>query len=485
MTKLTTAHAKQYVLSALDKYYDFVSPTYGPAGRQVLIDNGVMVRAIDDGKIASQEFEIENEIENAVIKYIRQASAETDDRVGDGTTTAAVLTVDMVRQILTVKDFQKQKDILSEVLAVKKALPEAVKQIRKGSKQVDSKEQLYAIAYNSFNDEGVAKLISDTLFEIGKDGFISIEDSRGVSTEKEIVSGLQIEKGLLSPYFISNEKGQAIINAPQIIVINSRVSSFQELIPVITTLMENGNKEFVIVADSFEQDVIQNIIVNRMKGVFNALLIESPGYGSQKVNYLIDIASVVGATLIDPQKGDSLESITLDKAGFVEVVRVDKNTSTFINGKGRVTGRVKELKTELEQAQNAFEREGLTRRIAQLEGGIAVIRVGALTEGEQKTRRAKIEDAVNASKSAFKGGLSEGAGKTFEKIKTSSETLNTALKSPRKLLEENGKDWLDEDTLDPTEVLVASLETAVSTACGLVSLSGIVAPKQEKKENNF
>jgi len=485
MNKKVTSNAKEVVLSALDKYYDFIAPTYGPAGRKILIDNGINVRSVDDGKIASQEFELKDELENAVIRYVRQASSETDERVGDGTTTSAIITIETSRSILRSGEFQKEKNIHSEIVGLTKALPEAIKQIKKTSKQVKSKDELFAVAHNSYNDTVIAKLISDTIYEIGKNGFVSVEDSRAVTTEREIVNGLQLEKGLVSPYFINNEKGQAVVNGPAILVANQKLDTFKALIPCITSLLESGKKEFVIVADSFGDEVINNIIVNNLKGMFSALLVEAPGYGSQKTQFIQDIAVVVGATVVDTKKGDSLESVQLSSLGSAELVRVDKTSTVFINGVGNkkmISERVKLLQTELENANNPFEKEGLEKRIAQLGGGIAVIRVGALTEGEQKTKRAKIEDAVNATKAAFKGGLSAGAGRTFENIKTSSETLNKVLKSPREVLEKNGLEWLDENTVDPTDVLIASLETAISTACGLVALSGIVATEREEKD---
>jgi chaperonin GroEL len=323
---------------------------------------------------------------------------------------------------------------------------------------------------------------------MGKDGFLSVEDSTSTTTDKERVSGLLVDKGFVSPYLINTEKGTAELRSPNIILVNKKIESFQEIVPLISLSVQAGNKNIVIVADGFSEDTLRAIVLNRLNGNISPLLVEIPGFGSQKLESLRDISAVVGAKVIDPAGGDELEKPVADWYGSAELVRSKKDETTFLNGKGakkNVDARVKELQQESEGVHTAMEKERLAKRIAQLTGGIGVIRVGATTEQEQKTKRAKVEDAVNATKAAFKGGLSLGGGKTFAELKTSSDVLNEALQAPRKLLETNGAEFLDDTVYDPTDVLIAALETAVSTAIGLVSMSGIVAPKHEEKEHQY
>ena len=477
--------ATDVVLSATDKYYNYVAPTYGPVGKSVLLDEGYSLRAVDDGKIASQSFELEDECENAIIKYIRQAANKTDDRVGDGTTTAAVITTALVKEILEHKDFSVAKSVPNEVASIQKGLSEAIKKIRKESKKVKTKNELYEVAFNSFNDTETATLVSETLFELGKDAFISVEDSQGTVMEKEIVSGMQIEKGFASPYLITSEKGTCEISSPSILLINKKIDSFDGFVKLLTPLVSAGKKDIVVIADGFSDDVLRNTIVSKIQGLIRPLLVEAPGFGTNKIQSLKDICAIVGGHVVDPQHGDDILNPNIDWFGSAELVRSDKDITTILNGVGHVNDRKKrvaEIERELEIATSPMEIERIKKRIAQLSGGVAIIRVGALTEHEQKTKRAKVDDAVNATTVAFRGGLSLGGGVTFADIKTSSATLNKALKLPRELLEKNGKEFLSDKVYDPTEVLIAALETAVSTASGLVMLSGVTAIKDKEEE---
>ena len=473
------------VLSATEKYYNYVAPTYGPVGKSVLIDEGYSLRAVDDGKIASQSFELDDECENAIIKYIRQAANKTDDRVGDGTTTAAVITTSLVKEILEHKDFSVAKSVPKEVASIQKGLLEAIKKIRKESKKVKTKNELYEVAFNSFNDKETATLVSETLFELGKDAFISVEDSQGTTMEKEVVSGLQIEKGFASPYLITSERGHCEIASPAVLLVNKKIDSFDSLVKLLTPMVNTGKKDIVVVADGFSDDVIRNTIVSKIQGLIRPLLVDIPGFGTGKAHVLKDICAIVGGRVVDPQGGDDIAASSVEWFGSAELVRSDRNITTFLNGGGSQKerqSRVSELQRDLEAAASPMEIERIKKRIAQLSGGVAIIRVGALTEHEQKTKRAKVDDAVNATTVAFRGGLSLGGGMTFSNIETSSETLNKALKLPRELLEKNGKEFLSDGVYDPTEVLIAALETAVSTASGLVMLSGVNAIKDKEEE---
>lgn len=477
--KLINYSPTETVLSAVEKYVTFISPTYGPAGKSILLSN----RAVDDGKIASQEFELENEHENHIISFIKETTAKTDERVGDGTTTSAILMSEIVRALLIPEnEFAPTLNTHAEVVKLKKAAEEAVAQIKKASKDVKTQAELYAIAYNSFNNKEIAKLISETLFKIGKDGSLTVHDSHGMTTECEVSQGLEIEKGYVSPYLITQED-KAVLEEPKILVVAKKIDSFKELVPAIKALMDKNKRDFVVIAEGFGEETIASTVINKMKGVFNPILIEAPGFGDRKRDILEDIAVVVGAKLVDPKRGDNIEAVTYESFGSSKQVIASKDNTVVIGGEGKkatINERIAFIRSTT--GDTKYDKERADERIAKLSGGVAVIRVGAATENEQKTVKAKVEDAVNATKAAYKGGIVKGAGITFKEIKTSSEVLNKALKAPRAVLEANGKEFLEKDVSDPTQVLIAALETAVSIATGLVEIGGIVSEKRKKED---
>lgn len=473
------------ILSAVNQYVDFLGATYGPAGKSILIAlDDFNVKAIDDGKVVSQDFELPDETENGVIKYIKEATAKTDQRVGDGTTTSALIMGAIVREVFGafdpnfgIRNFRGVSD------GIQKGAKEAVEQIKKASKKVETKKELYEVALNSCNNEEIATLISETLFKIGKNGVMALEDSQGRTTECETVNGLELEKGFASPYFINRENEVSLQN-PVILLVNKKIEYFKEIVPIIQELVKTNKRELMIVADGFSEEVIANMVMGKLKGMFNPLLVEIPGYGD-KLETLKDIAVVIGGSIVDPKSGDELEKVTLDKLGESGSVISKKDKTIILDGKGKskeIKKRIELLNKQLEKSSR-FDKDKLEKRIAVLSGGVAVIRVGANTENEQRTLKAKVEDAINATKVAFKDGIVLGGGKTFQKLKTSSETLNKALQAPRKQLEDNGKEYLDDKVYDPTGVLIASLESGVSIACGLLNIGGIITTKIEKKHD--
>ena len=469
------------ILSAIRKYLEYITPTYGPAGKKILISTGFSTHAVDDGQIASKEFEIEDEFENAVIEYVKEATNKTNSRVGDGTTTSAILTGAIVSE--TLKDIENPfipLNFHTTAKEIQKASQEAIDKIKKSAKKIETKKELQAIAYNSFNDEKTANIIAETLFTIGKDGVVAVEDSQTAETEVEIVKGLEIEKGILSPYLVNTDKGEAVLKNPAVILVNKRIDTFLEMLPLLKRLFEAGRKEFVIIADGFSQNALDNLVVNHIKGAFQVIALEIPT--GDKLENLRDIASVVGGQIIDQEV--TFESIQIDELGTASKIVSGKDSTTFIGGKGNVNARVTQLKAQ--SPKDNHSKDKLTRRIASLLGGIAVIKVGANTDNEQKAIKAKVEDAVNATRIAFKDGVVKGGGKALL-VKTSSDILNKALTAPRKQLEDNGIELLDDNVIDPVGVLVAAIETSVSIACGLITMGGIVANKRKKedKEDKF
>ena len=472
-----------YALGIRAVVKDFVgslSATYGPAGRKVLIQDNFQIISADDGKTVANHYEIHDEVDNAVVMYVREAMNKTDSRVGDGTTTSAIILGSIVEEVSTKSSGLLATNPHGVIQEIRSATEEAVKQIKKLSKPVKTKDELYEVALNSCNNEEIAKVISDTLFTIGKDGAVSIEDSPTAKTDIEVVEGMELEKGYVSPYFV-NEGDKVVLKDTNVLLVNKKVELLKDLAPVLKGMGEKKESSLLIIAEGFSDDIINNFLMAKMQGLFRPLLVENPAYGDQKLELLKDIAVVTGATIVDEK---SAQGITYEALGKVTSA-VAKKDSTVIVGsgkKGEITKRVEEIKEVLAKA-NEYEKAKLEKRIASLTGGVAILKVGANTENEQKTKKLKIEDAINATKAAYRYGIVKGGGRTFEAVKTSSEILNKALKAPRTVLEANGKEFLDEKVYDPTEVLVAALESGVSIACGILEMESVIATKREKKES--
>lgn len=480
--KIIKSDTKQTIISAVTKYAEMIVPTYGPAGKSVLIaTNEFSLKAADDGHAASVEVELENEFENAVVSYIKESTEKTNSRVGDGTTTSVILTKAIVDQVLTDDPFADSSNY-RKVKEIQKATQEAVEYIKSKAKKVETADELYKVAYNSYNNEKIARLIADTLFKIGRDGVLVIEDSHSSETEIEEVEGVELEKGFASPYFIT-DKESAILNEPAVLLVNHRLERFKDVVPVLKELIQTqGKKEFVIVADGFGEEFLGHMIMNKIQGAFSPLLVEAPGFGDGKQDNLKNIAAVVGATIFD-EKVHKLAEAKVADLGTVKKVISKKDKTILIGGnEWKIEARVESLEKELEESTVEFTKEKLKRTIASLRGGIAIIKVGAHTENEQKSIKMKVEDAVNATKVAFKDGVVDGAGQVFAEIETSSALLNVALKAPRKQLEVNGKEFLDENVTDPAGVLIAALETASSIACGLLMMGPIIATKRKEEK---
>ena len=482
--KIVQANTKQTIINAVDKYAELITPTYGPAGKKVLIaTNEYSLKAADDGHAVSVEFELENEFENAVIMYIKEATTKTNSRVGDGTTTAVILTRAIVSDVMKNDNPLIGDNYHTQVKEIQKATKEAVEYIKSKSKKIESAEELYGVAYNSYNNEEVARLIADTLFKIGRDGVWAIEDSRTANTEVEIVEGIEIEKGYASYYLINTDKDEVLFEDPAFLLVNERMDRFTDVLPVLKKLVEEAKRrEIVIFADSFGDDFLGHMILSKVRGFFSPLLVEVPGLGDAKLENLKNIASIVGASIFD-SKAKKLSDATLEDLGSAKKVVSKKDKTTIIGGnEDKIDERVEALKRQLTEAID-FNKEKIEKTIASLKGGVALFKVGANTENEQKSIKMKVEDALNATKAAFKDGVVAGAGKTFMEIETSSDLFNGVLKAPRKQLEDNGKEFLDENVVDPAGVLIAALETASSTACGLLTTGGIIATKRKPEKD--
>ncbi len=328
--KLTTSKSEHIILSAVKQYVDFISPTYGPAGKKTLIvTNEFNHEAVDDGKRSSQAFELENEFENAVIQYIK----ETTQKGKDGTTTAGLIMGNIVLEAFKdINDELKDTDYHGMAIGLRKGLEEALKAITKTSRKIKTKEELYAIAYNSYNNHSVATLIADTIFKIGKDGVLSIEDSKGTETSVDIVNGLEIPKGYASPYLI-NDGDKVTLENPAILIVNKKINLFSEIAGILKVLLDKGTRNITIIAEGFGDDVINKCVGYKMMGQFQPLLVETPGYGD-KLENLSDIAVIVGAKVID-DKLIKLVNVTTEHIGTCESIKTTKDKTIILGGIGK------------------------------------------------------------------------------------------------------------------------------------------------------
>ena len=479
MKKITTSRPEATILSAVTKYEEFVAPTYGPAGKRILIVRSEFNHeAVDDGRRSSEAFELDDELENGVIQYVK----ETTQKGKDGTTTAAIVMSSLVKQSFEGHDDMFARKNRHEIASgLRKGLGEAVTQIKDMAKPIKTRKELQAIAFNSYNDDKVAKMIAELVHDTGKDGIITVEDSRGTDTVTERVAGFEIPKGFLSPY-LTNDGEKAEAEDVAVLVIPRKINLFAEVGVLLQELVvKSGKKQFAIFAEGFGDDMINKCVGYKVMGHFTPILVELPAVGDKNA-HASDIAAVTGATVIDG-KVVRLEEAKAEHAGHADKIRSTREKTTVIGGSGKTKDHVASLAALKENTENAFEKDALERRIAAVLGGIAVVKVGAYTENEQKAVKAKVENAVAAAQIAFRGGVVPGAGKSMSSVKTSSDILNEALKAPRKRLEDNGAEYLDEDAVDPAEVVITAIEAAVSVATGLITMGGIVVPERKRDKN--
>ena len=475
-------------MSAIEKLFALVAPTYGPNGRGVLLDRDYVQELVDDGFSIINEFELPDELENAVIKYVREASRKTNSRAGDGTTTAYLILTAILRLIYGpeskfILDSQR-RGITAEI---RKAAKQVVEKIRADARIISTLEDLLLVAKNSYANDDVAKIVADAVFAVGKDGVVTVDSSESLETKSKIVSGMQLDRGYINPAMgVHTSEGVIELNNPMIVVTDSFIASVKQITPILELSIKDGEKrDILFICEDFAGDAMGVCIVNRMRGALNAVAIKAPGFGDNKEGSLQDIALITGATILSDKLNHPLGKAKESDLGTAKKVIITRDTTTIVDGAGDKTAiqeRIAMLKTST--PAGGFEKKNLNTRIAKLSGGVAVVQVGAPTEAEMKAMREKVEDAVNATMLAFREGVIKGGGLVFSEAQTDSEVLNAALKFPREQLEANGKDALSDDAIDPAGVVIAALESAVSVACSLIDCGGIIAPKVEEPKKD-
>jgi chaperonin GroEL len=518
---------RRKLLSGMKKAFDAVKVTLGPKARHVVLDKGFGAPEIsDDGVSIVKEIELKDKVENLGVEILKEVAEKTSDKAGDGTTTAMLLTYAIASE--GVKNIAAGAHPLAIRRGLQKGLKAVVEELKRLSKPISKKEEIAQVATIAALDPEIGQMIADTISEVGKDGVITVEESKKFGIEREVVKGLQFDRGYVSPYMITDpERMEAVLEDPYILVTDKKISALTEILPVMEKVAQTGKKNLLIIADEVEGDALATLVVNKIRGVFNGVAVKAPGFGDRKKEMLQDIAIVTGAQVISEELGFKLENIRLEQLGRARKVVVEKEKTTIIEGKGKkeeIEARIKQIREEIKKTESEFDREKLQERLAKLAGGVAVIKVGAATEIEQKAKQRKTENALNATKAAIEEGILPGGGvgllraqKALEKLekelegdeKTGVLILKKALEFPIRQIAENAgfdggvvvsevkkkegnygfnaqtqkfEDLVEAGVIDATKVVRTSLENAVSAASMLLTTEAVVGELPEKEE---
>jgi chaperonin GroEL len=411
--------ARKALQEGIRKSARAVKVTLGPRGRNVVIERGYGgPRITNDGVSIAKEISFKNKFENMGAEIVKEVANKTNDGVGDGTTTTVVLLEAMMEEGLA--RVTKGGNAMAVRAGMEAARNAAIAELHKMAKPLAGKADVKQVASISAESEELGTIIAETVEKVGKNGVVTVEESQGTELSYEVVEGLQIDKGYVSPYMVTNpERMEAEARDALILVTDKKIGSVQEILPLLEKVAQSGKKELVIIADDVEGDALATFVVNRLRGTFSVLAVKAPGYGDRKKEILADIAAVVGAQVITSDTGDTFENATLSMLGKASRVVAGKDTTVFVGGKGKkadIEARVSQMQAILAQTDSKFDKEKLEERIAKLSGGVAVIRVGAATETEMKYLKDKIDDAVKATKASIEEGIVPGGGTALAKV---------------------------------------------------------------------
>ncbi|MFA6253287.1 MAG: chaperonin GroEL [Patescibacteria group bacterium] len=519
--------ARAKMKKGVDILTNAVKVTLGPKGRNVVLDKSYGAPIITkDGVTVAKDIELEDKFENIGAEIVKEVASKTADVAGDGTTTATVLAQSIIAEGL------KNVTAGSNPLALKRGIDLAteavVKHLQKISKTVDSQAEIEQVASISANDKEIGKIIASAMEAVGKNGVITVEESQSFGVEKEVVEGMQFDKGYVSPYMVTNaDKMEAVYNDPMILITDQKISAIQDLLPLLETMAQSGKKDLVIIADEIEGEALATLVVNKIRGVFNTLAVKAPGFGDRRKEMLQDIAAMTGARVISEELGLKLNSATIDMLGSAHKVVATKENTTIVDGRGdqeEVKKRTKQIENELKNADSDFEKEKLQERLAKLTGGVAIIKVGAATETEMKEKKDRIEDALAATKAAVEEGFVVGGGVAYLRSMSSiddlkltgeeklgADILKKALTSPAEQIASNAgtdgkvvvaeilkqkdnhgynarddkfEDLVQAGIIDPTKVSRSALQNAASAAGMFLTTEAVVTDLPGKDDNS-
>lgn len=508
----------------VDKLTRAVATTLGPKGRNVGLDKPFGApQVVHDGVTVAKEIELEDKFENMGAQLVRDAASKTNDVAGDGTTTATVLTQAIVEEGLrNVSAGANPMSLRSGLEKASKAVQDALIDC---AQTISTEKEMFQVATISAQDPTIGAIVAEVVNKVGRNGVVTIDESKGFETEIKYKEGMQFERGYVSPYFVTNaERMESVVVSPRILITDAKITSAQDLVPMLDAFIK-VSRDLVIIADEIDGEALALLIMNKIKGTINAVAIKSPYFGDRKKLALEDIAVLTGATVISEETGRRMDSVTVDDLGIADRVISDKDSTTIVGGKGNIeiiSQRVEQIAAQIDAATEDYEKDKLQERLAKLSGGVAVIQVGAATESELRERKLRVEDALNATRVAVEGGIVEGAGMALLRAREVINTLNltddekigakilyNALEKPARLILTNagldsgeilgakaltkmvGFDVLKmkyvnlvkAGIIDPVKVTCSALQNAVSVATMILTIECLVSPIKEKDKN--
>ena len=524
--------ARRRLQQGIDVVADAVGTTLGPKGRNVALDRKFGSPTIThDGVTVAKEIELEDPFANMGAQLLKEAATKTNDIAGDGTTTSTVLAYAIVTEGL--KNLAAGANPMRLKLGISRGVETVVASLRKMARKIDTKEEIASVATNSAADPEIGKLIADVMDKVGKDGVITVEESKSMQFETEYVEGMQFDRGYISAYFITDsEHMESVITEPYILIYDKKISAAQDIVPVLEKLVQIGKRELVIIAEDIDGEALATLVLNKLRGMLNVLAVKAPGFGDRRKAMMQDIATLTGGQLISEETGRKLETTTLEDLGKAEKVVADKDNTTIVGGKGdkaQIKGRIDQIRVEIDKSTSDYDKEKLQERLAKLSGGVAIIRVGAATETELKEKKHRVEDALSATRAAIEEGIVPGGEIVFinavaalDKVKMDGEDesigvaiVRKALEAPirrlaenagqdgaviienvRRLAKEQGNknlgynviteeyvDMLTAGVIDPLKVVRGALENAASIAAMILTTECLVTDVPEKEKS--
>ncbi|AYW45467.1 chaperonin GroEL [Tetragenococcus koreensis] len=518
--------ARRSMLNGVSKLADTVKVTLGPKGRNVVLEKSYGSPLItNDGVTIAKEIELEDHFENMGAQLVSEVASKTNDIAGDGTTTATVLAQSIVSEGL--KNVTSGANPLGIRRGIEEATQKAVEELQNISTPVNSKDAIVQVGAVSSGSEKVGRYIADAMDKVGNDGVITIEDSQGIDTELDVVEGMQFDRGYLSQYMVTdNEKMEADLDDPYILITDKKISNIQDILPLLEQVVQQS-KPLLIIADDIDGEALPTLVLNKIRGTFNVVAVKAPGFGDRRKAMLEDIAVLTGATVLTEDLGLDLKDATMDSLGKASKVTVDKDNTTIVEGAGDSTAiedRVQLIKNQVAETTSDFDREKLQERLAKLAGGVAVIKVGAATETEQKELKLRIEDALNATRAAVEEGMVSGGGTALVNVinkvaeldadddtQTGISIVVRALEEPVRQIAKNAGfeasviieklkseelgigfnatngQWVnmvEAGIVDPTKVVRSALQNAASISALLLSTEAVVADRPEPESNS-
>lgn len=527
MSKLIeySVDARTGLKAGVDKLANAVKVTLGPKGRNVIIEKKFGAPTVTkDGVTVAKEIELDDPVENMGAQMVREVASKTSDVAGDGTTTATVLAQAIYREGL--KNVTAGANPMDLKRGIDLAVIKVVEYLKKVSKEVEGRNEIAQVgSVSANNDKSIGELIADAMDKVGKDGVITVEEAKGTETSLDVVEGMQFDRGYISPYFVTDaEKMEAVLEDPFILIHDKKISAMKDLLPVLEKVAQQG-KSMLIISEDLEGEALATLVVNKIRGTLKVAAVKAPGFGDRRKAMLEDIAVLTGGTVISEERGFKLENATVSYLGTAKKVVIDKDNTTIVEGAGKadeIKKRINEIKAQIEKTTSDYDKEKLQERLAKLSGGVAVIKIGASTEVEMKEKKARVEDALHATRAAVEEGIVSGGGvalvraiDVLDKVEGENPDQTTGIKIVQKALEEplrqiinnaglegsvvlqkvrEGKDdygfnaatekyenLVKSGVIDPTKVTRTALENAASVSSLLITTEAVVYEKKEKE----